>query len=154
MALPIVPTITYLLGLRPAAMAGWTIADVLAGLLLTGSGRGLAIVVAQLHLLIPALVFLLFNLPYWRGVAPLVLTLAASGSLAWLVGLQFGRAPGGVDSPAIWLFRLGGFARGAGLALCAVRLIGSRYRAKAMSARNSSWMAGGPCSRYPERRCS
>jgi hypothetical protein len=39
----------------------------------------------------------------------------------------------GVDSPAIWLFRLGGFALGAGLALYAVRLISLRYRTKATS---------------------
>ena len=133
MALPIVPTVAYVLGLRPAAMAGWTLAGVLAVLLLAGDGRGFAIAVAKLHLLIPALVFLLFNLRYWRGVAPLVLTLAAGGSLAWLLGLQLGRAMVGVNSPAIWLFRVGGFALGAGLALSVVRRIGARYRAKATS---------------------
>ena len=133
MALPVVPTVAYVLGLRPAAMVGWAAAGVLAALLLAGSGRGLAIVVAQLHLLVPALVFLLFNLRYWRGVAPLVLMLAAGGSLAWLLGLQVGRSVVGVDSAAIWLFRLGGFVLGAGLAFLAVGLIGSRYRAKTMS---------------------
>jgi hypothetical protein len=132
MALPIVPTAAYVLSLRPAAIVGWTAAGVLAVLLLAGSGRGLALLVAELHLLIPALVFLLFNLRYWRGVAPLVLTLAAGGSLVWLLGFQLGRAVVG-DSPAIWLFRLGGFALGAGLALYAVRLIGLRYRGKATS---------------------
>jgi hypothetical protein len=133
MALPIVTTVAYVLGLRPAAMVGWTLAGVLAVLLLAGNGRGFAIAVAELHLLIPALVFLLFNLRYWRGIAPLVLTLAAGGSLAWLLGLQVGRALVGVDTPAIWLFRLGGFALGAALVLWVVRLIGARYRAKATS---------------------
>jgi len=133
MALPIVPTAAYVLSLRPAVIVGWTAAGVLAVLLLAGGARGLALVVAELHLLIPALVFLLFNLRYWRGVAPLVLTLAAGGSLAWLLGLQLGRAMVGVDLPAIWLFRLGGFALGAGLALYAVRLISLRYRTKATS---------------------
>ncbi len=93
----------------------------------------LIVSVAELHLLIPALVFLLFSLRFWRGIAPLVLTLAAGGSLAWLLGLQLGRTLVGVDSPAIWLFRLGGFALGCGLALYAVRMIGARYRAKATS---------------------
>jgi hypothetical protein len=133
MALPVVPTAAYVLGLRPAAIVGWSAAGVVAVLLLAGSVRGLALVVAELHLLVPALVFLLFNLRYWRGVAPLVLTLAAGGSLAWLLGLQLGRTVVGVDSPAIWLFRLGGFTVGAGLALHAVRLIGLGYRAKATS---------------------
>jgi hypothetical protein len=133
MALPVVPTVAYVLGLRPAAMLGWTLAGVLAVLLLAGRGRGLAISVAELHLLIPALVFLIFNLRYWRGIAPLVLTLAAGGSLAWLLGLQVGRDVVGIDSPAIWLFRLGGFALGVGLALGAVRLIGRRYQTKGTS---------------------
>jgi hypothetical protein len=133
MALPVVPTAAYVLGLRPAALVGWTVAGVLVALLLAGRGRSLFVSVAQLHLLIPALVFLLFNLRYWRSVAPLVLTLAAGGSLAWLLGLQLGRAVVGVDSPAIWLFRIGGFALGCCLAFYAVRLIGARYRAKATS---------------------
>jgi hypothetical protein len=135
MALPVVPTMAYVLGLRLAAMVGWTVAGVVAALLLAGggSGRDLVILAAPLHPLVPTLVFLLFNLRYWRGVAPLVLTLAAGGSLVWLLGLQVGRALVGLDSPAIWLFRLGGFALGAALALWAVRVIGSRYRAKAMS---------------------
>jgi hypothetical protein len=101
--------------------------------LLAGGSRGLVVVTAQLHLLVPALVFLLFNLRYWRGVAPLMLTLAAGGSLAWLLGLQLGRTVVGVDSPAIWVFRIGGFTLGCSLALYAVRLIGSRYRAKRTS---------------------
>jgi hypothetical protein len=133
MALPVVPTLAYVLTMRPVAVVGWTLAGLIVVLLLAGRGRNLVITVAELHLLIPALVFLLFNLRYWRAVAPLVLTLAAGGSFAWLLGLQVGRVLIGIDSPAIWLFRLGGFVLGTGLALGAVRLIGSQYRAKAMS---------------------
>jgi hypothetical protein len=131
-ALPIVPTVSYVLTARPGARFGWMVAGLVAALLLAGNARGLMITVAKLHLLIPALVFLLFNLRFWRAISPLILVAAASGSLLWLLGLELGRSLVGVDSPAIWLFRLVGFAVGISLAIPALRWIGAMYRAKAI----------------------
>jgi len=132
MSLPIVPTIAYVLATRPVVRALWVVGALAAALLLTGEARDLAWSIFALYILVPATLFLLFNLRFWRATAPLVLTLAIGGSLGWVVFLELGKLVVGVG-PAIWVFRVVGLVVGVLLALPAARLIGSWYRAKRTS---------------------
>jgi hypothetical protein len=132
MSLPVVPTIAYVLGTRPVVQALWAAGALAAALVLAGQARELVLEMFLLYIMVPAAIFLLFNLRYWRATAPLVLMVALGGSLGWLVLFEIGTVVVGA-SPAIWVFRLFGLAMGVLLAVPAVRVIGRWYRAKRTS---------------------
>jgi hypothetical protein len=132
MALPVVPTIAYVVATRPVVRALWIVVALGAALLFAGEARGLLWDVFLLYIMVPAVIFLLFNLRFWRATAPLVLVLSLGGSLGWVTFLEIGKAIVGT-SPAIWMFRLLGLAAGVLLALPAARGIGRLYRAKRTS---------------------
>jgi hypothetical protein len=132
MALPVVPTVAYVLATRPAVQALWMVLALGAALVFAGQARILLLDAFLLYIMVPAVIFLLFNLRFWRATAPQVLVLSLGASLGWLIFLEIGRAIVGA-SPAIWIFRLVGLATGVLLALLAVRGIGQLYRAKRTS---------------------
>ena len=132
MALPVVPTIAYVLATRPAVRALWILVTLGAALLFAGEARELMLYVFGLYIMVPAVIFLLFNLRFWRATAPVVLVLSLGGSLGWLTFFEIGKAIG-VTSPTIWIFRLVGLVAGVLLALPAARGIGWLYRAKRTS---------------------
>ncbi|HEY6688220.1 MAG TPA: hypothetical protein VI094_18660 [Propionibacteriaceae bacterium] len=132
MALPVVPTIAYVLATRPVARALWIVVALGVALVFAGEARGLVWDAFLLYIMVPAVIFLLFNLRFWRATAPVVLVLSLGGSLGWLTFFEIGRAIVGA-SPVIWIFRLVGLATGVLLALRAVRGIGQLYRAKRTS---------------------
>jgi hypothetical protein len=131
MALPVVPTIAYVLAARPAAQALWIVVALGAALVLAADAL-LLLLTFGLYILVPVLIFLLFNLRFWRATAPLVLVLTLGGSLGWLIFLEIGRAIVG-EHPAIWIFRPLGLAAGVLLALPVARGIGLLYRSKRTS---------------------
>jgi hypothetical protein len=132
LSLPVVPTVSQVLSPRPAVRALWAVGGLVAALLLAGAARGLVWSIFQLYILIPAVIFAIFNLRYWRAAAPLILVLAFGASLGWLVFLEFGRLIVG-DSAGIWLFRLAGLAGGTLLALPVARHICGWYESKRSS---------------------
>jgi hypothetical protein len=132
MALPVVPTIAYVLATRPVVRALWIVVALGVALVFAGEARGLLLDAFLLYIMIPAVIFLLFNLRFWRATAPVVLVLSLGGSLGWLTFFEIGKAIVGM-SPVIWIFRLLGLVTGVLLALPAVRGIGRLYRAKRTS---------------------
>jgi hypothetical protein len=132
MTLPVVPTLAYVLATRPAVRALWMVGVLGVALLFAGAARGLLGSAFVLYIMVPAVIFLLFNLRFWRATAPLVLVLAIGGSLGWLTFLEIGKSIVGA-SPAIWIFRLLGLATGVLLALPVVRGIGRLYQTKRTS---------------------
>ena len=132
MALPVVPTVAYVRATRPAVQAIWIVVALGAALVLAGQARGLLLDAFLLYIMVPAVIFLLFNLRFWRATAPVVLVLSLGGSLGWLTFLEIGKVIVGT-SPAIWIFRLLGLAAGVLLALPAARGIGLLYRSKRTS---------------------
>lgn len=132
LSLPVVPTVSHVLATRPTIRALWVVGALMVALILAGAASGLVWSVFQLYILVPAVIFLVFNLRYWRAAAPLILVLAFGASLGWLVFLEFGKAIVG-DNAGIWLFRLAGLAGGALLALPLARRIGGWYRTKRTS---------------------
>ena len=132
MALPVAATVAYVLSARPAVRALWLAAALVVALILSGEARGLVWAVFLPYILLPAALFLLFNLRYWRATAPLVLVLALGGSLGWLVLVEIGKLA--VDEGlALWGFRLLGLAAGVLLALPVARGIGRLYQARRIS---------------------
>jgi hypothetical protein len=61
MALPVVPTIAYILATRPAVRALWIVVALGAALLFAGEARDLMLSVFGLYIMVPAVIFLLFN---------------------------------------------------------------------------------------------
>ena len=132
LSLPVVPTVSQVLATRPAVRALWAVGALMVALILAGAASGLVWDVFKLYILVPAAIFLIFNLRYWRAAAPLILVLAFGAGLGWLSFLEIGKAIVG-DSAGIWLFRLAGLAGGVLLALPLARRIGGWYRAKRTS---------------------
>jgi hypothetical protein len=132
MALPVAATVSYVLSARPAMRALWVVAALAAALVVSGEARGLVWAVFQLYILLPAVLFLLFNLRFWRATAPLVLVLALGGSLGWLALVEIGKLVVG-EGLALWGFRLLGLAAGVLLALPVARGIGRWYQARRTS---------------------
>lgn len=132
LALPVVPTVSHVLAIRPAVRAAWVIGALALALVAAGDAAGLVWRVFALYILVPAAIYLVFSLRYWRASAPLVLVLAFGASLGWLALIELGRLMVG-DGAAIWLFRLGGLAAGACLAMPVARRIGARYAARRTS---------------------
>lgn len=131
-ALPVVPTVAHLLATRPMRRALALAGAQIAALLLAGEAASLVWSVFALYILVPAVIYLVFSLRYWRAAAPLILVLAFGASLGWLALLEFGKRLVG-DGEAIWLFRLAGLAAGFWLALPLARRVGASYAAKRSS---------------------
>jgi len=112
MALSVVPTIAYVRATRPAVQALWIVVALGAALVFAGQARGLLLYAFLLYIMVPAAIFLLFNLRFWRATAPVVLVLSLGASLGWLTFLEIGKVIVGT-SPAIWIFRLLGLAAAA-----------------------------------------
>lgn len=132
LSLPVVPTVSHVLATRPTVRALWVVGALIAALILAGAASGLVWSVFQLYILVPAVIFLIFNLRYWRAAAPLMLVLAFGASLGWLAFLELGKGIVG-SSAALWLFRAVGLAGGALLALPVARRIGGLYQRKRTS---------------------
>jgi hypothetical protein len=132
MALPVVATVAYVLSTRPAARSLWVAGALAATLVFSGEARGLVWALFLPYILVPAALFLLFNLRFWRATAPLVLVLALGGSLGWLGLIEIGKLAVG-EGVAMWGFRLLGLAAGVLLALPVARWIGRGYQARRTS---------------------
>ena len=132
MALPVAATVGYVLSTRPAMRALWVVNALAAALIVSGEARGLVWAAFLPYILFPAVLFLLFNLRYWRATAPLVLVLALGGSLGWLALVEIGKLVVG-EGLALWGFRLLGLAAGVLLALPVARGIGRRYQKRRIS---------------------
>ena len=131
--LPVIVTVTYLRATRLRVRLGLIALTVIVALIFAGEKRALMITVTQLHIVLPAFVFLIFNLRYWRSVAPMMVFIAAGISIGWLIGFQIGRplsAPGSVE---IWAFRLSGAVAGGWLGWRLLRWLSERYRSKTLS---------------------
>jgi len=130
MALPVAATVGTVLSTRPVMRALWVVNALAVALVVAGEARGLVWAVFKPYILFPAVLFLLFNLRYWRATAPLVLVLALGGSLGWLALVEVGKLDEGL---ALWSLRLLGLAAGVLLALPVARGIGRRYQARRTS---------------------
>lgn len=125
-ALPAVATLLQLLVVSPLRRAGAFAAVLLLAWLAAGIARGLGQTLFEAFVLLPALLLFVFSLRLWRGIAPLLLPIAAAASLLWVLGAELGRAGG----PAlVWALRLGGFALGAALGLLALKVLQARLEA-------------------------
>ena len=113
-ALPVLVTVLYLLTASRTIWACVIGGALLAAYVLLGEQRGsLVLLIFVGQLLVPAVIFLLFNLRFWRGVAPLLLVVLAFASLFWVLGAELARASLDEVTPALWAGRIGGFAVGA-----------------------------------------
>jgi hypothetical protein len=101
-------------------------------LVVAGAARRFAEGAFLLYILLPAALFLLFSLRFWRATAPLVMVLALGGGLGWLGIVEIGKLVVG-NSAGLWGFRMAGLAVGVLLALPVARAIGRRYQAKRSS---------------------
>jgi hypothetical protein len=132
MALPVVAAVAYVTSTRPVMRALWVLNALAVALIVSGEAHGLVWAVFLPYVLFPAVLFLLFNLRYWRATAPLVLVLALGGSLGWLALVEIGKLVVG-EGLALWGFRLLGLAAGVLLALPVARGIGRWYQARRTS---------------------
>jgi hypothetical protein len=120
------PTVPTALHLGSASRARSLAAALLAGAMVfasLGIGRSLAVTLFELHLLIPALLLVVINLRFWRGVAPLVLLLGFVAALGWTLGFAASKLLGG-GAVLLWALRLAGLAAGVWAALQALRWLG------------------------------
>ena len=112
----LLPTLFTIVQIR--VTSGWTKLLVLpctffAVLLLSGRAAPLIFSIFKLHIFLPTLIFLVFNLRFWRGAAPLVFLLAMSSFSGWMLAFGLGQNLLGLpDGAALLLLRLIGFAIG------------------------------------------
>jgi hypothetical protein len=132
MAVPVVPTVAYVLETRPAIQALWIVLVLGVALVFAGEARGLLLDAFLLYIMLTGVIFLLFNVRFLRTTATLALVIALGASLGWLTFLEIGKVIVGV-SPAIWIFRLFGLIVGALVGLVAARGFSWLYRAKRIS---------------------
>jgi hypothetical protein len=132
MALPVVPTVAYVLETRPAIQALWIVLVLGVALVFAGEARGLLWDAFLLYIMLTGVIFLLFNVRFLRATATLALVMTLGASLGWLIFLEIGKVIVGT-SPAIWIFRLLGLATGVLVGLAAARGFSRLYRAKRTS---------------------
>jgi hypothetical protein len=130
---PALFTVLYVLGVSGAVQIAVFAALVVALYLAPGISGDLALLVFQLHVLVPAVLFLVFSLRFWRGIAPFVLLVLAAASLLWVAGAELARAMLSEPGAITWLFRLGGFALGAWLGYRLLSRLARAYRARRFS---------------------
>lgn len=95
LSLPAVLTVAHVLALRPVerhvVFAG---ALVLAWIVTWAAGdAAIGPLLFMLYGLVPTTVFLLFNLRFWRGAAPLVLAVSTCAGLGWLIFVAIALSP-------------------------------------------------------------
>jgi hypothetical protein len=97
-----------------------------------GDFRALALTVFQLHLLVPMAVYALFNLRFWRGVAPLIFIIMMIASIGWMLAVSAWTVLE-LNSDWLWVTRLAGFMTGAAIGLVLLRSLGRHYQAGGIS---------------------
>lgn len=132
-SLPMVATTLHIVAesrRRQAAL----FAGLLIGLyLLSGDARSLVETMLIGIVLIPALIFVVFNLRYWRGIAPLAFVLCACGGVGWITAFQLLRNWTVPAVGELWLARGLGAAAGVCLGCLALRQLASLYRRRRFS---------------------
>ena len=126
-SMPAVMTVLHML-----TSSGWRRLGGMAALMLflvitAGDARALAIDVFNLHMLLPAGLFLLFSLRFWRGVAPMTMLVLAAGSVGWVGLAQVGGWIFAGEGLPVWLLRLLGFAAGTWIGLKLLGEVARRY---------------------------
>jgi hypothetical protein len=129
-SLATVATVLHILAASGRLQAGLFAAIVLGLYLLSGTARGLAKTVFMVNVLVPALIFMVFNFRYWRGIAPLAFILCACGAIGWILAFQLVHEPLAPPTPELWVARLTGAAVGIGLGYLALRSLASLYARK------------------------
>ena len=131
LAVFLLPTLFSLAQLR--IVSGWrklllVPAALLVGFLLSGGMARVLLVIFNLHIILPALVLLVFNLRFWRGAAPLVFLLAISGFSGWMLTFALGQGLFGMsEGVGLVLLRLIGFAGGLQVGLFLLRRIAALH---------------------------
>ena len=98
-------------------------------LLLLGPLGELGFLVAGAFIAAPALIFAIFALRFWRGVAPYVLIITLGASLLWVIGADVGSRWFGGAPAIVWALRLVGFAAGLWLGYAALQRIQRAWEA-------------------------
>ena len=132
-SLPAIVTILHVVSSSGWRRLGVIALVIVALLVLAGEARGLAIDVFKLHLLLPGLLFLLFSLRFWRGVAPMTLLVLAAGSIGWVGLAQIGGLFSSGESALLWLLRLLGFVAGIWIGLKLLGHVAERYERRRFS---------------------
>jgi hypothetical protein len=132
-SLPAVMTVLHIVSSSGWRQLGWMAAVMLALIMVAGDARGLALDVFNLHLLVPGLIFLLFSLRFWRGVAPMTMLVLAAGSVGWVLFAQVGGWFSEGEGPLIWLLRLVGLAAGIWIGLKVLGHVAHRYEQRRFS---------------------
>lgn len=132
-SLPAIMTVLHVV-----ASSGWRRLGVMAAVLfaliiVVGDARGLATEVFNLHLLVPGSLFLIFNLRFWRGVAPMTMLVLAAGSAGWVVCAQIGGWFAEEGSALLWSLRLLGFAAGIWVGMKLLGLVAKNYEQRRLS---------------------
>jgi hypothetical protein len=131
--LPALFTVLHVLGVSGRVQIGVFAVLVVLLYLAPGISGDLALLVFQLHVLIPAVLFLIFSLRFWRGIAPFVLLVLAAASLLWVAGAELARAIFSEPGALTWLFRVVGFGLGAWLGYRLLARLAAAYRARRFS---------------------
>jgi hypothetical protein len=132
LALPTVLAIIHLAAASRLRQLVIVVGTAIVIYVLLGNFQGLATAVFELHLVVPIAVYFLFNLRFWRGIAPLVFLIMAAASFGWLIGVTVWT---GLELDEDWLLipRVVGFAAGAGIGFLLLRRLGRHYQAGGIS---------------------
>ncbi len=131
-AIPIVPTVALVLSTRVWVRCLWVLGALVAAIILAGEQAGLIWDIFKLYILLPAIIFLIFNMRYWRAAAPLIMVLASGAAFGWMCIFSAGQQLVG-NSSLIWLFRFAGLALGLWGAFKLVKKISQYYQFKKSS---------------------
>ena len=132
LALPTVLALLHLAAASRLRQLAIAVAIVTCVYLLLGTLQGLGVAVFQLHLIVPIAIYSLFNLRFWRGVAPLTFLVMFTANLGWVLGASAWQSLGLV-SEWLWIPRLAGFLFGAGIGFVVLRGLGRYYQAGGIS---------------------
>lgn len=111
--IPTLATVLYLFTASPMLWIATIGAVFLVSIAMLGHAGPLALLMFELHVLVPAVLFLVFNARPWRGIAPLLLLVLAFASVSWVFAAEFMRALGAQDGLVMWMARIAGFLTGA-----------------------------------------